>query len=55
MMVKELIKKLKEMNPNAEVFATDLNGYYLKVFNCKEENSEEVSLELKRRKKYYAD
>ena len=44
MKVKELIKQLKEMSPNADVFVITANGDYQKVIDCEEEFSDLVSL-----------
>lgn len=48
MLVKELLKLLSEMNPNAEVMAITANGDYQAIYDCEEEytNLVTISLEL---------
>lgn len=48
MIVKELIKRLQEMNPNAEVYVISQSDIYLKVIDVEEEYSDLVSLGLKK-------
>lgn len=48
MTVKELIKKLKEMNPNAEVMAITHDGEYQSVIDCEEEYTNLVTIGLER-------
>lgn len=46
MTVKELIEKLKEMNPSAEVMAITHDGEYQSLADCEEEYTNLVSLGL---------
>lgn len=46
MKVKELLQKLTEMNPEAEIMAITANGDYQVIYDCEEEYTNLVTIGL---------